>query len=217
MENEENEESEENGESAAGKETGTGTESAGGPDPESAADALVPEREIEKGTELLQEEMRQLLQTGVGSERGIMAEMTAGVGRGVENGRGGAGAEIVRETGKEGRVWMEKMWGKERGPPMEGSACWRNMKEKWERGWRSAETGTGTGIVTAGAATGTETDAGETGRETGSTKGREGTERRESAERTDTCVTKWAPRTRWAQRMRRGEHLLTWRSTARMG
>lgn len=108
---EEKEESEVNGGSAAGNETGTGIENAGGQDPESAADALVLEKEIGKGTELLQVEKRELLQTGEGSVRGSVGEMTAGVGRGVENGRGGAGAEIGRETGREGRVWMERNWG----------------------------------------------------------------------------------------------------------
>lgn len=210
----------ETGGSAAGSVTGTRTENAGGPDPVNAVDVPVPGSE--RGRDRLEQERMSAVAAGVESERGSVVgqrEETAGVGRGVENGREGAGAGIARETGREARGWMGRRSARETVLLRVGSGCWRNMKEKWVRAWRSVETGTEKGTEeTAGAATGTETGAGETGTETGSTRGSVGRETGGSAERSATAPYEmtWVPKMTWAMRMRE-ERRHTWRSTVRMG
>lgn len=209
----------ETGGSAVESVTGTRTETAGGLDLVNDVDVPVPVSERERGR--LEEEMTAVVVVGVESERGIVGgqrEETAGVERGVENGRKGAGAEIAKETGREARGWMERRSARETGPMRVASGCWRNMKEKWVRAWRSVETETEKGTGTVGAATGTETGAGETGTETGSTRGSGGRETRGTAERSAIAPYEmtWAPKMTWAMRMRE-EHHHTLRSTVRMG
>lgn len=101
-----------NGGSAAGSVTGTRTEeNAAGPDLVSAADVLVPARERGRETDQLQEEMMPLVVAGVESEKGNVGgqrEETAGVGRGVENVREGAGVGIAKGTEKGARDLMER-------------------------------------------------------------------------------------------------------------
>lgn len=210
----------ESGGSAAGSVTGTRTETAEGPDPANGDD--VPVLGSEKGREIDRlEEERTAAVAGVERERrtvGGQREETAEAGRGVENGREGAGAGIARETGKEARGWMGRTSAREMVPLRVRSGCWRNTKEKWVRAWRSVETRKEKGTGTAGAATGTETGAGETGTETGSTRESGGRETGGNAERSDTAPYEmtWAPKMTWAMR-RREEHRHTWRSTVRMG
>lgn len=94
----------ETGGNAAGSATGTRTETAEGPDLVNAVDVPVPESE--RGRERDRLEMTTVELADVESERGIVGglwEETAGVGRGVENERGGAGARIARGTGREAR------------------------------------------------------------------------------------------------------------------
>lgn len=209
----------ENGGSAAGSVTGTRTESAGGPDLVSADDVPVPASE--RGRERDPLEMMELEVADVESERGIVGWQwgeTAGVERGVENEREGAGARIARGTGKEARGLMEKRSVRETESLRVVRGCWRNMKEKLVRAWRSGETGTEKGTGNADAVTETETGVGETGTETGSTRGKGGRERGETAERSATAPYEmtWAPKMTWAMRMRE-EHRHTQRSTVRMG
>lgn len=209
----------ENGGSAAGSATGTRTETAEGPDPVNDADVLVPGRERGRETDRLWERTATAVVAGVESERrtvGGRREEAAGVGRGVENGREGAGAGIARETGREARGWTGRRSARETVPLKVGSGCWRNMKEKWARAWRSGETGTEKGTGTAGAVTGTETGAGETG--TGSTRGSEGRETGGNAERSATAPYEmtWALKMTWAMRMRE-ERRHKWKSTVRTG
>lgn len=211
----------ENGGSAVGSVTGTRTESAEGPGLANAVVVPVPgsERGRERGR--LEEETRSPLLVGVVSERGSVGgqrEETAGVGRGVENVREGAGAVTARETGRGARGWMERRSARAMESLKVVSGCWRSMKEKWVRAWRSVGTGTEKGTETAGAATGTKTGAGETGTEIGSTRGSGGREIGGTAERIATAPYEMtlAPKMTWAMRMR-GEPHQTWRSTVRTG
>ncbi len=207
--------------SAAESVTGIRTENAADPALVNAVDVLVPESVREKETDRLEQVMTAAVVAGVESERGIVGEQQeeiAGVGRGVENGREGAGAGIARGTEREARGWMERRSAREMESLRVANGFWRNMKEKWVRAWRSAGTGTEKGTENASAATETEKGAGETGTETGSTRGIEGSETEVSAERTATAPygMTWAPKMTWAMRMRE-EHPQTWRSTVRMG
>lgn len=212
----------ENGGSAVGSVTGRRTEeSAGGPDLVNAVDVPVPGRERGREKDRLQEEMMPLVVAGVESEKGNVGgqrEETAGVGRGVENVREGAGVGIAKGTERGARDLMERKLPREMEPPRVVSGCWRTMKEKLVRAWRSVEIENEKGTGTAGAATGTETGAGETGTETGSTRGIGGRETGGSAERSAMVPYEmtWAPRMTWVMRMRQ-EHHHTWRSTVRMG
>lgn len=210
----------ENGESAVGSVTGTKTESAEGPGLANAA--VVPVPGSERGRDRLEEEeTRSPLLVGVVNERGSVGgqrEETAGVGRGVENVREGAGAVTARETGRGARGWMERRLARAMESPKVLSGCWRNMKEKWVRAWRSVETGTEKGTEIAGAATGTKTGAGETGTETESTRGSGGRGIGGTAERIATAPYEMtlAPKMTWAMRMREEPHQ-TWRNTVKMG
>lgn len=218
----------ESGGSAAGSETGKKTEeNADGPDPENGVDVPVPGSERGREKDRLPQqrtaaavvEVVVVVVAGVESGRrtvGGQREETAGVGRGVENGRGGAGAAIARETGREARGWMERRSARETVLLRGASAFRRNTKEKWVRARMSVETGTEKGTGSAGVATGTETGAGETGTETGSTRGSGGRETGGSAERSAMAPFEmtWAPKMTWAMRMR-GEPRHTWRSTVR--
>lgn len=209
----------ESGGSAAGSATGTRTETAEGPDPANGVDVPVPGSERGRETDRLEGRTAAVV-AAVESGRGTVGEQqeTAEVGRGVENGREGAGAGIARETGREARGWMGRRSAREMPPPRVGSGCWRNMKEKWVRAWRSVETGTEKGTGTAGVVTGTEIDAGETGTETGSTRGSGGRETGGTVEKSATAPYEmtWVPKMTWAMRMKE-ERRHTWRSIVRMG
>lgn len=214
----------ESGGSAAESVTGTRTEeSAEGPDPANAVGVLDPGSERER--DRLEEQRRSaaavvvVVVAGVESGRRTVGrsrqqEETAGVGRGVENEREGAGAGIARETGREARGSMGRRSARETGPLKVVSGCWRKMKEKWVRAWRSVGTETGT----ADAATGTERGAGETGTETGNIRGSGGRGTGGTAERSVTAPYEMtqAPKMTWPMRMRE-ERRHTWRSTVRMG
>lgn len=201
---------------AAGSVTGTKTETAGGPDLVNADGVPVPVNE--RGRERDPLEMMEVEVVDVESERGIVGwqwEETAGVGSGVENEREGAEARIARGTGREARGLMEKRSVRETEPLRVERGCWRNMREKLVRAWKSVETETGTGI--ADAVTETEIGVGETGIETGSTRGKGERETGENAERSATAPSEmtWDPKMMWAMTMRE-EHHHTLRSTVRM-
>lgn len=209
--------SEGSGGSAAGSvtetRTRTRTENAEGPVPANVVGVPVLERGREKDP--LEQWRIVLVVPGVESERRNVAqqgEKTAGVGRGVESGREGAGAEIVR--GRGAKVWKGRRSVKQTGLRRVGSGCWRNMRAKWVRAWKSVKKRK----ETAGAATETETDAGETVTKTGSTRGSGGRETGGSAERSAKAPYEMMryPKMTWAMRMR-GERLHTWMSTVRTG
>lgn len=197
---------------AAGSVTGTKIETVGGPDLVNVDGVPVPVNE--RGRERDPLETMEVEVVDVESERGIVGgqwEETAGVGRGVESEREGAGARIARGTGREARGLMEKRLVREMEPLRVEKGCWRNMREKLVRAWKSVETGTGT----ADAVTETEIGVGET--ETGSTRGKGGRETGETAERSATVPFEmtWSPKMIWAMMMRE-EHHHTLRSTVRM-
>lgn len=213
-------------ESAAGNVTGTKTGSAGDLDPGNAG--VAPAHGSVKENERDQQAKRAAAATtttttppppGGGSGRkNVVAQEgeTAGVGKGVETGRRGAGAESVRETGTGVRGWTAKRLFREMALTRAESECRRSMKEKEARVWKSVETVTKKGTGTEDAATETGRGAGETGTETGSTREIEGIERKVSAERiaTDPYEMTPSPRTTWVMRTREKQRN-TWRSTVR--
>lgn len=125
----------ENGGNAAVNGTGTRTESVAGPDLANAVATPVPGSE--KGTDRSEQQTTTVVLTGVEIAKGSVGrhrEETAGAGRGVETGRGGAGAEIVKGTGTGSRAQKEgRRSAKEKLPPRSASACWRNTREKRAR------------------------------------------------------------------------------------
>lgn len=210
-------------ESAAGNVTGTKTGSAGDLDPGNAG--VAPAHGSVKENERDQQAKRAAAATttttppppGGGSGRkNVVAQEgeTAGVGKGVETERRGAGAESVRETGVRG--WTAKRLFREMALTRAESECRRSMKEKEARVWKSVETETKKGTGTEDAATETGRGAGETGTETGSIREIEGIGRKVSAERiaTDPYEMTPSPRTTWVMRTREKQRN-TWRSTVR--
>lgn len=125
----------ESGGNAAVNGTGTRTESVAGPDLANAVATPVPGSE--KGTDRSEQQTTTVVLTGVEIAKGSVGrhrEETAGAGRGVETGRGGAGAEIVKGTGTGSRAQKEgRRSAKEMLPPRSASACWRNTREKRAR------------------------------------------------------------------------------------
>lgn len=205
------------GESVAGSVTVTRTENVEGPVLVNAVDVPVPGSERGRETDRL-EERKTVGVAGVETESGIAGapqEETAGVGRGVENGRKGAGAGTARETEREARGWMERRPAKGMEVLRVVTGSWRNMKAKWVRAWRNVETGTEKGTKIEGAATGTETDAEET--EIGSTRESEEKETGETAGKSAILPyeKKQSPKTAWEMRMRVVHHHV-WRNTIRM-
>lgn len=124
----------ETGGNAAVNGTGTRTESVAGPDLANAVATPVPGSEKGKGTDRSEQQTTTVVVTGVEIAKGSVGqhqEETAGAGRGVETGREGAGAEIVKETGTGLRGQKEgRRSAKEKLPPRSESACWRNTREK---------------------------------------------------------------------------------------
>lgn len=216
-------ETEENGENAAGSVTGTKTGNAAGQGLASAVGvpALVSVRGTERGTLGTRAVETPAVERGKGNGELLQQQpaKTTGVGKGVEIERKEAEARTARGRGREERVRTEKTCLREMGPWRAGSECWRSMKEKSVKEWRSVETGSGTATGTAGAATGIGIDAGgtETGRGTGTTN-ESVTETGSSAKRSTTALykTTWLPKTKWAT-WTREEPQHTWTSTVRTG